>query len=127
MFFAQAPGRENPLGFMKINFFNSHAVFMHDTPSKTLFSRNERAESSGCIRIQNISQLAGWLLSDNGEWDQQRIASMKVTGETLNVPVKSDVKLYFAYLTAWATPDGAAHFRRDIYRRDGTGVTATVY
>lgn len=127
MFFAQAPGHDNPLGFMKINFFNSHAVFMHDTPSKTLFSRNERAESSGCIRIQNISQLAAWLLSDNSDWNQQRIATMKVSGETLNVPVKSEVKLYFAYLTAWATPDGAAHFRRDLYRRDGTGVTATVY
>ncbi|MGF1621460.1 MAG: murein L,D-transpeptidase [Rhodomicrobiaceae bacterium] len=127
MFFAQAPGRDNPLGFMKINFFNSHAVFMHDTPSQTLFSRNERAESSGCIRIQNISQLAAWLLRGNGDWDHARIASMKVTGETLNVPVKSEVKLYFAYLTAWATPDGAAHFRRDIYRRDGTGLTATVY
>ena len=126
MFFAQAPGRDNPLGFMKINFFNSHAVFMHDTPSKTLFSQNERTASSGCIRVQNISQLAAWLLRDNG-WDQQRVASMKTTGETLNVPVKGEVKLYFAYLTAWATPDGAAHFRRDIYLRDGAGVTATVY
>lgn len=117
LFFAQPPGRGNPLGFMKINFFNSHAVFMHDTPSKTLFSRNHRAKSSGCIRIQNIDRLATWLLRDNG-WDQERVLSMKRSGETLNVPVTGDVKLYFAYVTAWATQDGMVHFRPDIYDRD---------
>lgn len=117
LFFAQPPGRGNPLGFMKINFFNSYAVFMHDTPSKTLFSRNHRAKSSGCIRIQNIERLAAWLLRDSG-WDQKKVLSMKRSGETLNVPVRGDVKLYFAYVTAWATQDGMVYFRRDIYDRD---------
>lgn len=126
LFFAQAPGRDNPLGFMKINFFNSYAVYMHDTPSKALFSRNDRAESSGCIRVQNISRLAAWLLRDSG-WNQQRVLSMKQSRESLNVPVKGNVQLYFAYVTAWATPDGTAHFRRDIYKRDGVGVAATAY
>jgi murein L,D-transpeptidase YcbB/YkuD len=52
---------------------------------------------------------------------------MKQSGESLNVDVKAKVKLYFAYVTAWATPDGQAHFRRDLYKRDGVGVTATAY
>ena len=52
---------------------------------------------------------------------------MKQSGETLNVQVKTKIKLYFAYVTAWATPDGAAHFRRDLYNQDGVGVTATAY
>lgn len=125
-FYAQAPGRDNPLGFLKINFPNSHAVFMHDTPGKALFTRNYRAESSGCIRIQNIQQLAAWLLRDEG-WDLAAVNAMKTTQESLNVPVRQRIKLYFAYVTAWATPDGVAHFRPDIYGRDGVGVTATVY
>ena len=126
LFFAQKPGEDNPLGFMKINFHNSHAVYMHDTPSKSIFARNFRAESSGCVRIQNIPQLGAWLLRDNG-WDMTRVASMKRSGESLNVDVKGKIKLYFAYVTAWATPDGKAHFRRDLYNRDGVGVTATAY
>jgi murein L,D-transpeptidase YcbB/YkuD len=126
MFYAQKPGEDNPLGFLKINFYNPYSVYMHDTPSKSIFARNFRAESSGCVRIQNIPQLAAWILRDNG-WDMNRVASMKRSGESLNVEVKAKVKLYFAYVTAWATPDGKAHFRRDLYNRDGVGVTATAY
>jgi murein L,D-transpeptidase YcbB/YkuD len=126
LFYAQKPGEDNPLGFLKINFHNAHSVYMHDTPSKTLFARNFRAESSGCVRIQNIPQLTAWILQGNG-WDVNKVTAMKRSGETLNVNVKDKVKLYFAYVTAWATPDGHAHFRRDLYRRDGVGVTATAY
>ncbi len=126
LFFAQKPGEDNPLGFLKINFYNPYSVYMHDTPSKSIFARNFRAESSGCVRIQNIPQLAAWILRDNG-WDLSRVTSMKQSGKSLNVDVKGKIKLYFAYVTAWATPDGQAHFRRDLYKRDGVGVTATVY
>ena len=62
LFFAQKPGEDNPLGFLKINFHNPYSVYMHDTPAKSIFARNFRAESSGCVRIQNIPQLAAWML-----------------------------------------------------------------
>ena len=126
LFYAQKPGEENPLGFVKINFHNPHSVYMHDTPSKSIFARNVRAESSGCVRIQNIPQLAAWLLKDEG-WDLSRVNAMKQSGESVSPQVKGRVKLYFAYVTSWATPDGQAHFRRDFYNRDGVGVIATVY
>ncbi len=125
-FYAQKPGKDNPLGFMKINFHNAHSVYMHDTPSQTIFSRNFRAESSGCVRIHNISELASWLLRDDG-WDESRVLSMKKSGETLNVSMRNRIKLYFSYVTAWATPDGKVHFRRDLYKRDGVGATASAY
>ena len=125
-FFAQKPGEENPLGFIKINFFNPYSVYMHDTPGKSIFAKNFRAESSGCVRIQNIPQLTAWLLKDNG-WDLPRVNNMKQTGETVNVALKQRVPLYFAYITSWATPDGMASFRRDLYNRDGVGATATAY
>lgn len=125
-FYAQQPGEDNPLGFVKINFPSPHQVYMHDTPSPSIFARNFRAESSGCVRVQDVQTLVAWLLAENG-WDRARVASMKQTRETLNVTIKRPVPLYFAYITAWATPDGMTHFRRDLYDRDGAGLTASAH
>ncbi|MFV0368095.1 MAG: murein L,D-transpeptidase [Hyphomicrobiaceae bacterium] len=124
--YSQQPGKENPLGFLKINFHNSHSVYMHDTPSDGLFGRNFRAASSGCIRVQGIEKLAGWLLEDQGVSAGQ-VAHLKATGERKDVRVKKPVPLYFIYITAWATEDGVIQFRRDLYQRDGIGDTASAY
>lgn len=124
--FRQQPGKENPLGFLKINFENAHSVYMHDTPSDSLFGRNFRAASSGCIRVQGIESLAAWLLADNGI-DQDQILEMKRTGERKDVSLKRPVPLYFVYVTAWATEDGVVQFRRDLYNKDGIGPIAAAY
>jgi murein L,D-transpeptidase YcbB/YkuD len=124
--FKQQPGPENPLGFVKINFHNSHSVYMHDTPSETLFGRNFRAASSGCVRIAGIQDLAAWLMRDQG-WTTERVKQMKESGERLDVKLKRAVPLYFAYITAWATEDGVIQFRRDIYNKDGVGAIASAY
>jgi L,D-transpeptidase YcbB len=125
--FKQQPGEDNPLGFLKINFHNNYSVYMHDTPSESLFGRNFRAASSGCVRVQNIEQLAAWLLKDNGSWSAERIEEMKKTGERQNVLLKKPVPFYFVYMTAWATEDGIVQFRRDLYEKDGVGPTASAY
>jgi len=127
LFYAQEAGNDNPLGFVKINFHNRHAVYLHDTPSQSLFGRNRRAESSGCVRVQGVEQLVSWILKDTPGWTLSRIRQMKRTGETLDVAVKNPVPLYMHYITAWATPDGVVHFRRDVYGRDGVGATASAY
>lgn len=124
--YRQQPGPENPLGFVKINFHNSHSVYMHDTPSQTLFGRNFRAASSGCVRISGIEHLAAWLMSEQG-WTSERVAAMKKSGERLDVKLKKPVPLYFVYITAWATEDGVIQFRRDLYQKDGLGATASAY
>lgn len=124
--FRQQPGPENPLGFVKINFHNSHSVYMHDTPSQTLFGRNFRAASSGCVRISGIDRLAAWLVAEQG-WTPERVAAMKKSGERLDVKLKKPVPLYFVYITAWATDDGVIQFRRDLYNKDGVGPTASAY
>lgn len=118
--YSQQPGKDNPLGFLKINFANSYSVYMHDTPSESLFGRNFRAASSGCIRVHNIETLAAWLLEGNDGWSEGHIQSIKEKGSRLDVKLKRPVPLYFAYITAWATPDGTIQFRRDIYNRDKT-------
>ncbi|HSM20380.1 MAG TPA: murein L,D-transpeptidase, partial [Hyphomicrobiales bacterium] len=98
----------------------------HDTPQKKLFSENARYYSSGCVRVQNIEQLIVWLLRDNddGPWTRQKIESVIRSGERLDVAVKKPKPLYTVYITAWASPNGLVHFRRDIYNRDIPGPTA---
>jgi murein L,D-transpeptidase YcbB/YkuD len=125
--YRQQPGKDNPLGFLKINFHNAHSVYMHDTPSDSLFGRNFRAASSGCVRVQGIEQLAAWLLTDNGGWSVERIQKLKETGERQDVKLKKPVPLYFVYVTAWATEDGVVQFRRDLYQKDGVGAVAAAY
>ncbi len=125
--FKQQPGKDNPLGFLKINFHNGHSVYLHDTPSETIFGRNFRAASSGCVRVQGIEQLAAWLLVENGGWGPERIEQIKKDGERLDVKVKRPTPLYFVYITAWATEDGVVQFRRDLYQKDGIGATAAAY
>jgi murein L,D-transpeptidase YcbB/YkuD len=125
--YSQQPGKENPLGFLKINFDSAHSVYMHDTPSDRIFGRNFRSASSGCIRVHNIENLAAWLLADQRGWDADRIASMRSTGERLDLRLKKPVQLMFVYISAWATEDGVVQFRRDIYQKDGIGEVASSY
>ena len=125
--YKQSAGKDNPLGFLKINFDSAHSVYMHDTPSETLFGRNFRAASSGCVRVQGIEHLAAWLLADNGGWTPEKIAQMKETRQHQDVRLKRPVPLFFVYVTAWATEDGVVQFRRDLYLKDGIGPTAAAY
>jgi L,D-transpeptidase YcbB len=122
-FYVQNAGLDNPLGYVKINFASPHGVYMHDTPGQSIFNNSFRAESSGCVRIQNVHQLVAWLLEDNG-WSVSQVLRMKQTGERLNVRLKKRVPLFWAYVTAWGTPDGVVQFRRDIYRKDGVEVAS---
>jgi murein L,D-transpeptidase YcbB/YkuD len=124
--YRQQPGPENPLGFVKINFNNAHSVYMHDTPSQSLFGRNFRAASSGCVRVHGIDQLAAWILADQG-WKPEHVLHMKESGERRDVSLKKPVPLHFVYITAWATEDGIVQFRRDLYQKDGIGETAAAY
>lgn len=124
--YRQQPGKDNPLGFLKINFHNNYSVYLHDTPSESIFGRNFRAASSGCVRVQNVEELAAWLLRDNG-WTVEHVRAMKKSGERKDVSLKKPVPIYMAYITAWATEDGVVQFRRDLYRKDGVGATAAAY
>ena len=130
--FRQDPGEDlNSLGVVKLNFFNKHAVFLHDTPGKELFDENYRAYSSGCVRVQNIQHLITWLLDRNvdeeGPWSRDRVDAMISSGERLDVKLEEKVPIYLAYVTAWSTANGVVHFRRDLYGRDGVDQTASAY
>jgi murein L,D-transpeptidase YcbB/YkuD len=125
--YSQQPGKDNPLGFLKINFASAESVYMHDTPKDGLFGRNFRADSSGCIRVNNIALLAEWLLRGNPGWSGEVIQKLRTSGERRDIRLKAPVPLYFVYITAWATEDGVIQFRRDLYNRDGAGEMAAAY
>jgi murein L,D-transpeptidase YcbB/YkuD len=124
--YRQQPGKDNPLGFLKINFHNGYSVYLHDTPSESIFGRNFRAATSGCVRVQGIEQLAAWLLHDNG-WTLAHVMALKESGERKDVSLKKPIPIYMAYITAWATEDGVVQFRRDLYQKDGVGAVAAAY
>ena len=116
--FRQEPGLENSMGSVKINFPNAHAVYMHDTPQKSLFGQNGRFHSSGCVRVQNVRELVAWLLETNPDWPKSRIDEAIRTGERIDAKLQAPVPVYFNYVTAWATQNGVVHFREDVYQRD---------
>lgn len=128
--FRQDPGEDlNAMGAVKINFYNPHAVFLHDTPGKELFDENYRAFSSGCVRVQNVEHLITWLLAGNQreEWDRAKVDSVIASGERIDAPLEKSVPIYLSYVTAWSQPDGNIQFRRDVYERDGVDQLAASY
>jgi L,D-transpeptidase YcbB len=114
----QDPGPRNALGRVKFMFPNDHAVYLHDTPSKALFSRTDRAFSSGCIRVENALGLAKLLLNDEGEWNQKAIDGVLRSGKTRNVFLHEPIPVLLLYWTAWVGADGRVNFRHDLYGRD---------
>jgi murein L,D-transpeptidase YcbB/YkuD len=120
--FRQDPGPGNALGVVRINMPNKHIVYMHDTPLKQLFNRNSRAFSSGCVRVERVLDLAGWLLQGKKGWTPMRVNVTVALGKSETVKLKKSVPVHFVYVTAWSTGNGIVHFRPDIYDRDGTGV-----
>ncbi len=117
--FRQDPGRINAMASVKINFPNTHAVYMHDTPQQGLFNELMRFESSGCVRVQNVRDLVTWLLRGTPDWDRNRFEQTIKSGESVPVQLADPVPVHFTYVSAWSTGDGVVHFRDDVYRLDG--------
>ncbi len=114
----QKPGPKNALGRIKFMFPNRHSVYLHDTPSKSLFAKPERALSSGCIRIEHPYDLAELLLAGNAGWDRGRLERAIDTLQTRSVSLEQPVTILLMYWTASVDDDGTVLFSRDIYERD---------
>lgn len=114
----QKPGPGNALGKVKFIFPNSFNMYFHDTPSKSLFGRDKRAFSHGCIRLSEPQKMAEWLLRNDSEWDKEKIvAAMNRTTEK-SVRLKDPVPVFIIYYTAWVGDDGQLNFRDDVYDHD---------
>jgi L,D-transpeptidase YcbB len=117
----QDPGVGNSLGQVRIDMPNNLAVYMHDTPSKGLFSADNRFHSSGCVRVADVRDLVTWLLAGNGGWDRAETDGAIAEGERRDVRLARPVPVAWTYFTGYGMPDGSAHFRPDIYELDSKG------
>ena len=114
----QNPGPDNPLGSIKFDFPNDYDVYIHDTPSRSLFLQNSRAFSHGCIRIDKAFDLAGYLLKNLTGWDSTSLQNAIDTGNTQTITLSDPVPVHILYLTAWADDTGNAYFKKDVYDLD---------
>jgi murein L,D-transpeptidase YcbB/YkuD len=122
----QRPGPGNALGALVFRFPNPHNVYLHDTPAKHLFAREQRFFSHGCMRVQDPMRLALMLLGgqEGDRWTTARIGAIIATRAFTAIPLERRIAVHVTYLTAWAERDGTVHFRRDVYRRDAAVKTA---
>jgi murein L,D-transpeptidase YcbB/YkuD len=113
----QQPGTSNALGEIKFMFPNEYAVYLHDTPSKSLFSRAERTFSSGCVRVDKPFDFAEQLLGPDG-WDAGKIEAERQTREIRTVFLSKTMPVLLLYWTAEVDDNGIVHFYEDVYERD---------
>ncbi|MBN2637422.1 MAG: L,D-transpeptidase family protein [Prolixibacteraceae bacterium] len=114
----QNPGSENALGKVKFMFPNNFNVYIHDTPTRGYFARDDRAMSSGCIRIEKPFELAELLLADSPEWPPKKIYTAMQQKKEQTARLINPIDVVLLYLTAWTDGNGRVQFRKDIYMRD---------
>lgn len=120
-FFRQDPGEDNSMASVKINFPSPFGIYLHDTPTKSLFTTAARYLSSGCVRVDQVSVLINWILNGQDGWNPGRIEQFKQTRERLDVKVANAPQVRTVYLTSWVNGAGQVNFRPDVYDLDGTG------
>ncbi len=114
----QEPGEQNSLGLVKFMFPNKYSVYIHDTPSRSLFAREDRALSHGCIRIEKPFELAKLLLSFDANWTDEKIQNAMIQTKEQTVMLDRKIPVVILYLTSWTDGKGNSYFREDIYNRD---------
>jgi murein L,D-transpeptidase YcbB/YkuD len=114
----QPPGPANVLGRVKFVFPNKHDVYMHDTPQKFLFANPVRAESHGCMRVQNPDQLAAVLLKQDQNWSQGQTMSAVENGYDQHVALRQKIPVYISYFTLKLNDDGSVATYGDLYGHD---------
>jgi len=122
----QQNGAWNALGAVKIDMPNPYSVYMHDTNQRNLFSDDYRFDSHGCSRVDNVRDLAAWLLQEEmPKWNRAAIDAAIATGQREDIALPKKVPVAWIYLTAWMTKDQTIQFRTDIYDQDEQLLEAT--
>jgi murein L,D-transpeptidase YcbB/YkuD len=114
----QLPGNANSLGKVKFLFPNRYDIYLHDTPAKSIFNKDNRAVTHGCIRVADAEKLAAYLLKDSKEWSTQKIRTTMNSKEEQYVRPSKKMPIYVTYLTAQVNDKGELKFKDDIYGHD---------
>ncbi len=121
------PGGQNPLGRIRFNFFNRLTVFQHDTPDQYLFAHVVRAESHGCMRVQDAAKyaevLAG-IVRPEEQWTADKIKSLYGGVEQEISLGSGPIWIYLTYQTAFVDDAGKLQTRRDLYNLDSRTLAA---
>ena len=121
----QPPGPANALGQMKMVMPNQWAIYLHDTNARSRFNSQIRALSHGCVRTQNIHDLAAELGSDDdGEWTREKIDEVLASKKTVEAKFVKPVPVYIVYFSSAALTDGTIVDYKDLYKRDGKVLAA---
>jgi murein L,D-transpeptidase YcbB/YkuD len=110
----QPPGERNALGRIKFMFPNEHAVYLHDTPQKSLFEASRRAFSHGCVRVDQPLQLAELVLGKDSGWTAERIEKL-IGGPNRAIRLPKALPIHIEYFTAWVDENGKLQLRDDVY------------
>src|SRR3954454_2037230 len=121
----QQSGTWNALGAVKIDMPNPYSVYMHDTNRRNLFADDYRFDSHGCSRVDNVRDLAAWLLKDQPKWTRAEIDHVIASGAREDVHLTKRIPVAWIYLTGWMTQDQTIQFRNDIYDQDTQLLEAT--
>lgn len=113
----QPPGERNALGFVKFMFPNQHAVYLHDTPNRNLFSATKRAFSHGCVRVEQPFQLAEEILGQDSKWSEQKLRGLIGKGERY-VHLRNPLPVHLTYFTVSADEHGGVQTFEDLYGLD---------
>lgn len=114
----QKPGPWNSLGLVKFLFPNSYNIYFHDSPAKSLFNKDKRSYSHGCIRLKEPAKLAEYLLNDTAKYNKKNVDSLMHTYKEKYVRVPKPVPVLITYFTAWVNDSSVLNFREDIYGHD---------
>lgn len=114
----QKPGPRNSLGLVKFLFPNTNNIYLHDTPSKSLFSSEKRAFSHGCIRVEKPKELANLILQDDKYWTPEKIDKAMHKKKETWYTLKEKIPVYIGYFTAFVDDEGNINFYKDIYEKD---------
>ena len=114
----QLPGPKCALGTIKFDLSNPFGVYLHDTPSHSLFARDSRNLSHGCMRLEKPNPLAKRLLQGDPAWSETRIDMALLSGSTVRIPLPQSAPVYVFYWTAFVDDSGEVQFRPDVYRWD---------
>lgn len=111
------PSTRGPLGAVRFSLTNDQAIYLHDTPSRELFSRSDRAHSSGCVRVSQPAALAEYMLKDT-VWESSRIRRAMNAGKIEIARPANSVQVFLSYMTAFISDDGQLQLADDIYGLD---------
>ena len=120
----QMNSRYNALGQVKFIFPNNHSVYLHDTPSKTLFKRKNRTFSHGCIRLENPDKLAQYLTDNYYSQNEQSIEKLISKNERHVIDLSEKVKIHIQYITCSGTESSDMIFFNDVYNLDKEEIKA---